>query len=66
MSFGTPHTRELAARDSDGVHVLLLWHPHENTLTVSVEDARVGDRFQLAVAPDRALDAFHHPFAYAA
>jgi len=22
--------------------------------------------FQLAVAPDRALDAFYHPFAYAA
>ncbi len=62
----TPHTRELAARDSDGVHVLLLWHPRENTLTVSVEDARVGDRFQLAVAPDRALEAFYHPFAYAA
>jgi len=63
MSSGT---RELAARDSDGVHVLLLWHPLENTLTVSVEDERVGDRFQLAIAPDRALDAFYHPFAYAA
>ena len=22
-------TRELASRDSDGVHVLLLWHPIE-------------------------------------
>jgi hypothetical protein len=66
VSPATPHTRELAARDSDGIHVLLLWHPRENALTVSVEDARVGDRFQLAVAPDRALDAFYHPFAYAA
>ena len=66
MSPATPHIRELAARDSDGVHVLLLWHPHTNALTVSVEDARVGDRFQLEVAPDRALDAFYHPFAYAA
>jgi hypothetical protein len=67
-----PHTRshrryrELAARDSNGIHVVLLWHPDEDALTVSVEDARLGDRFQLAVAPDRALDAFHHPFAYAA
>jgi hypothetical protein len=58
--------RELAARESDGIQVLLLWHPHENALTVSVEDARGRHRFQLAVAPDRALDAFHHPFAYAA
>jgi hypothetical protein len=60
------HSRELTARESDGLHVVLLWHPRENALTVSVEDARVGDRFQLAVAPDRALDAFYHPFAYAA
>jgi hypothetical protein len=66
MSSGSPYTRELADRESDGIHVLLLWHPDENALTVSVEDARVGDRFQLAVSPERALDAFYHPFAYAA
>ena len=66
MSPATPHTRELAVRDNDGVHVQLLWHPDENAVTVSVEDARVGDRFQFAVAADRALDAFYHPFAYAA
>jgi hypothetical protein len=66
MSPATPQTRELAARESDGIHVLLLWHPDENALTVSVEDARVGDRFSLAVVPERALDAFYHPFAYAA
>ena len=66
MTFEAPQTRELAARESDGVRVLLLWHPDENALTASVEDARVGDRFQLAVARDRALDAFYHPFAYAA
>ena len=66
MTPATHQTRELAARDSDGIHVLLLWHPRENALTVSVEDARVGDRFQVDVAPDRALDAFYHPFAYAA
>ena len=66
MSTTTFETRELAARESDGIHVALLWHPGDNALTVSVEDERVGDRFQLAVAPDRALDAFYHPFAYAA
>ncbi len=66
MSPATPHTRELAARETDGIHVLLLWHPRENAITVSVEDDRREDRFQLAVAPDRALDAFYHPFAYAA
>jgi len=66
MSPATPHTRELAARESDGIHVLLLWHPREDAVTVSVEDDRGGDRFELAVAADQALDAFYHPFAYAA
>ena len=66
MSLGATPTRELAARNNDGIHVRLLWHPHANALTVSVEDERIGDRFQLAVAPDRALDVFYHPFAYAA
>jgi hypothetical protein len=66
MSPATPQIRELAARDSDGIHVLLLWHPLENELTVAVEDARDGNRFQFAVAPERVLDAFYHPFAYAA
>ena len=66
MSPATPNTRELAARESNGLHVVLLWHPREDALTVSVEDDRLGDRFELAVAPDRALDAFYHPFAYAA
>ena len=62
----TQTTRELAARESDGIHVVLLWHPSENSLTVTVEDARGDSTFELAVAPDRALDAFYHPFAYAA
>jgi hypothetical protein len=66
MSPAAPRTRELAARDSDGIHVVLLWHPDENALTVSVDDVHAGDRFQVAVPPDRALDAFYHPFAYAA
>jgi hypothetical protein len=64
--FSATSTRELAARESDGISVRLLWHPRENAVTVSVEDARVGDCFQLAVTPECALDAFQHPFAYAA
>ena len=58
--------RELAARACDGISVLLLWSPGDDALTVAVEDARFGDRFQLLVSPDSALDAFYHPFAYAA
>jgi hypothetical protein len=62
----TPLTRELAARVTDGIHVLLLWHPREDKLTVTVDDSRAGARFAVDVARDRALDAFYHPFAYAA
>jgi hypothetical protein len=62
----TPETRELALRESDGVRVVLLWHPREDAVTVSVEDARADQRFELAVERERALDAFYHPFAYAA
>jgi hypothetical protein len=62
----TSIARELALRESDGVRVVLLWHPREDAVTVSVEDARADYRFELAVERERALDAFYHPFAYAA
>jgi hypothetical protein len=65
MSSTAAETRELAERESDGVHVLLLWHPADNALIVSVEDARVGERCRLAVAPDQASTVYH-PYAYAA
>jgi hypothetical protein len=59
-------TRELAAREGEGLHVRLLWDPIADTITVAVDDLREGDRLRLAVARERALDAFYHPFAYAA
>jgi hypothetical protein len=61
-----PAPRELAARVNDGIHVLLLWHPADDAVTVSVADDRTGERFEMPVARDRALDAFYHPFAYSA
>ena len=61
-----PAARELAARVSDGLHVLLLWHPSADAVTVSVADDRTGHRYESPVARDRALDAFYHPFAYCA
>jgi hypothetical protein len=66
MTACTTAARELAVRESDGLRVVLLWHPREDAVTVSVEDARADHRFELAVECERALDAFYHPFAYAA
>ena len=58
-------TRELARRLSGGVEVLLLWHPDTNSVELVVDDpaAQVGCR--VAVAPEHAIDAFYHPYAYA-
>jgi hypothetical protein len=58
--------RELAARESDRLRVRLFWHAEENVLSVSVDDSSSGHLFEFAVPRDRGLDAFYHPFAYAA
>ena len=59
--------RELHSRTSDGIAVVLLWSEHDNRVTVAVEDAKTGDAFTVDVHPDdSAMDAFHHPYAYAA
>jgi hypothetical protein len=64
LSAATTEARELAARESDGLRVVLLWHPREDAVTVTLEDTRDGDRLELVVPRNRALHAFYHPFAY--
>lgn len=60
-------TRELDSRTSDGIHVRLLWHTDEERVSVAVEDTKTGELFEVPVTdPERALDVFHHPYAYAA
>jgi hypothetical protein len=60
-------TRELDSRTNDGIHVRLLWHPDNARVSVAVHDTKTNEAFELPV-PDgsRALDVFHHPYAYAA
>jgi hypothetical protein len=58
-------TRELAHRATDGVEVVLLWPVGERRVLVRVTDERSEDSFELSVEGDKALDAFHHPYAYA-
>jgi len=58
---------ELDSRRADGILVRLLWSRRENRVAVAVEDARTGDALTLDVKRgERALDVFHHPYAYAA
>ena len=58
--------RELAVRVVDDLRVVLSWRPARDDVVVSVDDRRTGERFELAVAGERAMHAFHHPFAYGA
>jgi hypothetical protein len=52
---------------SDGIKVRLLWRVHDDRLLVAVSDGRTGDAFSVEVREgERALDVFHHPYAYAA
>jgi hypothetical protein len=59
--------RELDSRISNGIHIRLLWCEPEARLSVAVTDTKTGESFVLEVRDDeRALDVFHHPYAYAA
>jgi hypothetical protein len=58
--------RELDFRANNGLEVALLWEPETDCVSVSVSDSRSGDDFTLEVDPAEALDAFHHPYAFAA
>ena len=60
-------TRELDSRCADGLEIRLLWRETDGRILVEVSDRKTGEVFELRVRDgDRALDVFHHPYAYAA
>jgi hypothetical protein len=63
---GNERPDELAVRSSDGLEIALLWYADEDRVAVSVHDTRSGDFFEVPAPRERALDVFHHPYAYAA
>jgi hypothetical protein len=44
---------------------LLLWYPDIDLVELSLQDRATGGRFHIEVAPEDAIDAFYHPYAYA-
>ena len=58
--------RELAHRTTNGIDVTLLWTASTNTVAVAVLDTHSGEELEFEVDGSRALDAFNHPYAYAA
>ena len=61
-----PNGRELAHRSSGGIDVTLLWNDETDELVVTAFDWSNGELLELPAARERALDVFHHPYAYAA
>ena len=57
--------RELAQRLSGADEVVLLWYPEGNQVELAVRNVATGGGFQVEVAPEKAIDAFYHPYAYA-
>ena len=57
---------DLANRRNDGIDVTLWWSPADDSVAVEVLRRASDSSFELAVDRASALDAFYHPFAYAA
>ena len=57
---------ELAQRRNDGLEITLLWAPADDSVHVAVVNERTGRSASFPVDRAKALDAFYHPFAYAA
>jgi hypothetical protein len=67
MTISTDTLRELDHRVTDGIDVRMLWDPSDDRVVVAVSDFKTGEAFDIEVGPDeKAVEVFHHPFAYAA
>ena len=62
----TASWEELASRSSSGLEVTLLWQRDRKDVNVRVIDGRTDEAFEMTVAGESALEAFYHPYAYAA
>ena len=58
--------KELANRLNDGLDVRLVRAKRDGSdeVVIRVTDFREGDYFEIPAEPARALDVYHHPFAY--
>ena len=58
--------RELARRVTGGLEITLYWEARDNSTSIEVHHRATAETIAFPVAGDRALDAFHHPFAHLA
>jgi hypothetical protein len=57
---------ELASRTSGSIEITLFWDADDDTTSLEVWQPASEVRLRFAVAPERALDAFYHPFTHLA
>jgi len=55
--------RELAHRVSGGIEVTLYWSADDNSTSLEVWHPASAQTLRFAVARERALEAFYHPFS---
>ena len=60
------HRRELAHRENDGIDVTLFWNEGTSRVTIRVLDFQSGEALEFEVDGSAALNAFNHPYTYAA
>lgn len=60
--------QELAQRQNGGLEVFLRWCKFRQTDVVEIiaTDTQTGHTDEFLVEPEKALDAFYHPYAYIA
>lgn len=56
--------RELAHRSAGGLEITLYWDAEDDSTSLEIFDATTETTLHFAVARERALDAFRHPFAH--
>jgi hypothetical protein len=66
MATTTRARRELAHRASNGIEVSLFWSKADNRVTVEIFDEQLDEALEFEVDGADALEAFNHPYPYAA
>lgn len=58
--------RELARRVNGGLEITLYWNIRDDSTTIELHHTDTAETIAFPVPAERALDAFHHPFAHLA
>jgi hypothetical protein len=56
--------RQLNERVNDSMTVAVWWNGEDDSLKLTVQDAKFNDIYQATLQPDEVKDAFIHPDAY--